>query len=351
MKKIIALILIICICATLAFSFSSCGDKKEDEGIATEEGTKEFVSENLIKKVRLLKTREEVHNFLNAEFFRHNTKYGRFELYKISDKRMASVSYSEEKKDPTGMSDTVSSVEIVDTVDVALIDQIKEGYNYDKITEIFGGIKGERKTSRYWGIYRYVLSDGRLLYIDYDEPAFVTEVYIIEENGEATYIIGTPPKEPIIFEDLDSFKQYLLTTYKGKETTIPVPKLVSNEYKHLKAQDTDKYFFYSFRPIRHVSTPTTHYAPEHFYVTVYKEDDSYQKLVDEDKATEFDGYAFTESKKEYSSQFFFNNNGRCVRISVPTDFNLKGKIIDTLEELNKYIVIEYLDISENSNLN
>ena len=69
MKKIIALILMICICATLAFSFSSCGDKKEDEGIATEEGTKEFVSENLIKKVRLLKTREEVHNFLNAEFF------------------------------------------------------------------------------------------------------------------------------------------------------------------------------------------------------------------------------------------------------------------------------------------
>ena len=42
MKKFVALIFMICLCATLAFSFSSCGDKKEDEGIATEEGTKEL---------------------------------------------------------------------------------------------------------------------------------------------------------------------------------------------------------------------------------------------------------------------------------------------------------------------
>lgn len=362
MKKFVALILMICLCATLALSFSSCGDKKEDEGIATEEGTKEFVSEGLIKKVRTLKTRAQVHDFLNAEFFRHNTKYGRFELYKISDKRMASVSYSEEKKDPTGMSDTVSSVEIVDTVDVALIDQIKEGYTYDKITEIFGGIKGEMKTSRYWGLYRYILNDGRLLYIDYDGQAFATSIYIENENGERIYPY-LPQQESYSSKNADEFRQYLIDNYKDKASKIAVPVLVSDEFKLYAASDVSQCFFYTFVPAE-ADEHSDEFVKGLLSVEIWKIDLMYKDLVNYYKSEERnrenevieckDGVVFVKNW----GRFIFNNNGRALVIDIPIIFRedksymeeYSGTPITSLEDLNKYITIEYFDLNSTENL-
>ena len=358
MKKIFAFILVICMCAASIVSFSSCGDKKEDEGIATEEGTKEFVSENLIKKVRLLKTREEVHNLLNAEFFRHDTKYGRFELYKISDKRMASVSYSEEKKDPTGMSDTVSSVEIVDTVDVALIDQIKEGYTYDKITEIFGGIKGEMKTSRYWGLYRYVLNDGRLLYINYDGQAFATSIYIENEKGECTYP-HLPQQESYSSKNADEFRQYLIDNYKDKASEIAVPVLASDEFRLYAASDVSQCFFYTFVPAE-ADEHSDEFVKGLLSVEIWKIDLMYKDLVNYYKSEERnevieckDGVIFVKN----CGRFIFNNNGRALVVDIPLtlreDFSYSedysGTPITSLEDLNKYITIEYFDLNSTEN--
>ena len=357
MKKIFAFILVLCLCVSLASVFSSCDNKKEQESEEpTEEATGEFVSKDLIKKLmasKLRMTRAKVHDYLKTAFFRHDTKYGRFELYKISDKQMALISYGKEKNDPTGMSDTVSSVEIVDTVDVALVDQIKEGYTYDKITEIFGGIKGDRLTSEYFGTWRYVLNDGKLLYIGYEELPIATSIWIVNENGETT----CPHLQPIktySSKDMDDFRKYLIENYNGTGTKIAMPKLVSDEFELLCAYDYTVRTEYYFTP-KGCDENDKEFRLKYFYVTVYKIDVAYEDFVnyykDETEVVECgDGVVFAEKW----GKFIFNNNGRAVVVDIPIDRreyysnveNYSGTPITSLDDLNKYITIEYFYLSD-----
>ena len=241
-----------------------------------------------------------------------------------------------------------------DAIDPTLIDQIKEGYSYDKITEIFGGVKGEMTNSMYWGLYRYILNDGRLLYINYDQCAFATSIYIEGENKEITYPFGQPQKD-VSFDNLDAMKQHLISTYAGKETKIAMPALVSSEYKFGKALDTKACFSYSF------GTASDGREDKEFYngwftVEVYKIDILYEDMVDFYKTKENEeviecreGVSFV---KEWG-RFLFNNNGRVITVDIPTtlredmpwnrDEN-SPPAITTLEELEKYLVIEYLDL-------
>lgn len=241
-----------------------------------------------------------------------------------------------------------------DAIDPALIDQIKEGYSYDKITEIFGGVKGKMTNSMYWGLYRYVLNDGRLLYINYDQCAFATSIYIEGENKEITYPFGQPQKD-VSFDNLDAMKQHLISTYAGKETKIAMPALVSSEYKFGKGIDSKECFSYSFGPASYGLEDKEFYEGL-FIVEVYKIDILYEDMVDFYKTKENEeviecreGVSFV---KEWG-RFLFNNNGRVITVDIPLDLreektHLRDEnsppAITTLEELEKYLVIEYLDL-------
>ena len=293
MKKLLALILVLCTCGAVLSSCASCADEDENEKV----------------EVPTAESRPSG----NASHL-----YGK------------------------------------DAIDPALIDQIKEGYSYDKITEIFGGVKGKMTNSMYWGLYRYILNDGRLLYINYDQCAFATSIYIEGENKEITYPFGQPQKD-VSFDNLDAMKQHLISTYAGKETKIAMPAIVSSEYKFGKALDTKACFSYSFGPAAYGLEDKEFYEGL-FIVEVYKIDILYEDMVDFYKTKENEeviecreGVSFV---KEWG-RFLFNNNGRVITVDIPT--NLREDMpwnrdensppaITTLEELEKYLVIEYLDL-------
>lgn len=241
-----------------------------------------------------------------------------------------------------------------DAIDPALIDQIKEGYSYDKITEIFGGVKGKMTNSMYWGLYRYILNDGRLLYINYDQCAFATSIYIEGENKEITYPFVQPQKD-VSFDNLDAMKQHLISTYAGKETKIAMPALVSSEYKFGKALDTKAFFSYSFAPAAYGWEDKEFYDGL-FTVEVYKIDILYEDMVDyydkEDRNELIECREGVTFVKNWG-RFLFDNNGRVITVDIPLDLreektHLRDEnsppAITTLEELEKYLVIEYLDL-------
>ncbi len=348
MKKFIALILIICICATLALSFSSCEHEEEQEKSSTTEETelRELADPALINRIKGRMTRESISKLLGAKSIKYDG--GRADVYRFTDGRAAYLEYYNNDDE------TLMHIKVEKMVELALIDQIKEGYTYDKITEIFGGIKGTKTTSRYWGLYRYVLSDGRLLYIDYDEPAFATSIYIVSENGERTYPYF-PMQERYSFDSLEEIKQHLITNYKNKVAEIAIPNIVSDEYKFDIALDSREYFYY-----RYVSIDEYDNNRYDFWILVYKIDIMYEDLVNYFKSEERnevieckDGIVFV---KEWGI-FIFNNAGRAIVVHIPKVFredfsyseDYSGTPITSLEDLNKYITIEYFDLNSTEN--
>ncbi|MBE6593341.1 MAG: hypothetical protein E7642_05040 [Ruminococcaceae bacterium] len=356
MKKIIALILIICICATLAFSFSSCEyEKEEEEGTTTEtEELKELADPALIDRIKERMTRESISKLLGAKPIKYDG--GRAaDVYRFTDGRAAHLEYYNNDNE------TLMNIKVEKMVELALIDQIKEGYTYDKITEIFGGIKGKMTTSRYWGLYRYVLNDGRLLYIDYDEQAFATSIYIENEKGERTYP-HLPQQESYSSKNADEFRQYLIDNYKDKASEIAVPVLVSDEFRLYAASDVSKCFFYTFVPAE-ADEHSDEFVKGLLSVEIWKIDLMYKDLVNYYKSEERnrenevieckDGVVFVKNW----GRFIFNNNGRALVVDIPStlreDFSYSedysGTPITSLEDLNKYITIEYFDLNSTEN--
>ena len=343
MKKFLTLVLVLCICATSLMIFSSCEDKGKINGSETEKAEqKEFAEAKLANKIKSGMTREEVRTLMEVAPIKHENA----DLYRLSNGNAAYVGYSKGGE--------VNDVSIEKMLDSTLVGKIKEGYSYEKITEIFGGNKGRMITSGYWGVYRYVLSDGRLLYIGYDGDPFSTSIHIEAEGGEVTYPCQ-PPQDTFSFESLDKFKQHLSTTYASKEAKIAVPKLISDEYKLGKAVDSKACFGYSYVLSDHDQDDALLYT---FFVKVYKNETTYTDMVDfyrtaeKKEVIEFkDGVAFV---KNYG-MFIFDNNGKALVIDIPAflrednghlrDENSPSPITD-LEELNKYLTVEQLDLSK-----
>ena len=350
MKRFLALILALCTCVAVLSSCTSCDfdlfePLEEIEVPTAPTGPKEFADAELASSVEGGMTREDVKKLLGVEGVNCNSAYHEnAEAYRLDDGRAVYIIY--------GKNGAVKNFSIHKMVDPAHLDQIEEGYQYDKITEIFGGVEGITLTSSGMGPQLYILSDGRALYITYESACyFATRMRITSADGK-TELLGAPAQEAKAFDDFDLFKQHLIENYKGN---IVIPKLLSSEYKFGKGIDSRECFTYAF------GTASYGWEDKEFYdglftVEVYKIDILYEDMVDFYKTKENEeviecreGVSFV---KEWG-RFLFNNNGRVITVDIPTtlredmpwnrDEN-SPPAITTLEELEKYLVIEYLDL-------
>ena len=348
MKRLLALILALCICVAVLSSCASCADEDENEKVEVPTAPtepKEFADAKLASKVKGGMTREDVKKLLGVEGVNCNSAYHEnAAAYRLDDGRAVYIIYSK--------NGVVEYFSIHKMVDPSHLDQIKEGYHYDKITEIFGGVDGITITSSGMGTQLYILSDGRALFIDYDFCYFSTGMSITSADGK-TEILGTPSQKWVTLDDLDSLKQHLATSYKGMK--IAIPTLVSSEYKFGKALDTKACFSYSFGPAAYSIDDQEYYDSE-FRIEVSKIDILYEDMVDFYKTKENEeviecreGVTFVKNW----GRFLFDNNGRVITVDIPLDLreektHLRDEnsppAITTLEELEKYLVIEYLDL-------
>ena len=348
MKRFLALILVLCTCITVLSSCASCADEDENEKVEVPTAPtepKEFADAKLASKVRGGMTREDVKKLLGVEPISCECNYAEnAEAYRLDDGRAVYITYNKNAK--------VINASVYKMVDPAHLDQIKEGYQYDKITEIFGGVDGITITSSGMGPQLYILSDGRALYITYEYNCyFATGMSITSADGK-TEILGAPAQKAKESDDFDLFKQHLIENYKEN---IVIPKLLSSEYKFGKGIDSRECFTYSFGSAAYGLEDKEFYEGL-FIVEVYKIDILYEDMVDFYKTKENEeviecreGVSFV---KEWG-RFLFNNNGRVITVDIPTtlredmpwnrDEN-SPPAITTLEELEKYLVIEYLDL-------
>ena len=314
MKKFLTAFLAMCICISALFALSSCNEKVEVSGISDDE---------LIRIVKDGMSEAQKKKLLTEP----PAKFGWGEIYKFKDGRVAYSSNGD--------------IEIDRAVDRAKIAKLAVGMSYDEATEILGA-KGTEIGSGLL-IYGYMLTDGQTLRINFDCESADKSTWKIASFKAPT---GNEEK-PYTTDDLEAFKQHIIEVCKGKESAVPVPKLVSSEYTLVEAQDAEKCFSYIFVPKEHASKGTT-YVPSQLKVLIYKTDGSYEELVEQFDATEKDGYAFTEDSKVLAI-FMFNNNGKCIYVSTPSEYIVENKPINTVEKLNEYVVIEYLDIPTASN--
>lgn len=346
MKRFLALILVLCTCVAVLSSCASCADEEEKVEVPTAPTEpKEFADAKLASKVKRGMTREDVKKLLGVEPISCECNYAESaEAYRLDDGRAVYITCNK--------NGVVGNFSIHKMVDPAHLDKIKEGYHYDKITEIFGGVDGITITSSGMGSQLYILSDGRALYITYESACyFATGMSITSADGK-TEILGTPAQKAKEFDDFDLFKQHLIENYKEN---IVIPKLLSSEYKFGKSIDSRECFSYSFGPASYGLEDKEFYEGL-FIVKVYKIDILYEDMVDFYKTKENEeviecreGVSFV---KEWG-RFLFNNNGRVITVDIPTtlredmpwnrDEN-SPPAITTLEELEKYLVIEYLDL-------
>lgn len=314
MKKFLTAFLTMCICISALFALSSCNEKVEVTSISDDE---------LIRIVKDGMSKAQTKELLTEP----PVKFGWGEIYKFKDGRVAYSSNGD--------------IEIDRTVDRVNVEKLAVGMSYDEATEILGA-KGTEVGSGLL-IYGYMLTDGQTLSIN----------FVCESADKSTWKIASfkaptgNEEKPYTTDDLEAFKQHIIEVSKGKEATVPVPNLVSSEYTLVEAQDAEKCFSYIFVPKEHVSKGTT-YVPSQLKVLIYKTDGSYEELVEQFDATEKDGYAFTEDSKVLAI-FMFNNNGKCIYVSTPSEYIVENKPINTVEKLNEYVVIEYLDIPKASN--
>ena len=348
MKRLLALILALCICVAVLSSCASYADEDENEKVEVPTSPtepKEFADATLASKVKGGMTRENVKKLLGVEGVNCNSAYHEnAEAYRLDDGRAVYIIYSK--------NGVVEYFSIHKMVDPSHLDQIKEGYHYDKITEIFGGVDGITITSSGMGTQLYILSDGRALFIDYDFCYFSTGMSITSADGK-TEILGTPSQKWVTLDDFDSLKQHLATSYKGIK--IAIPTLVSSEYKFGKALDTKACFSYSFGPAAYSIDDQEYYDSE-FRIEVSKIDILYEDMLDYyDKEDRNELIEFREGVTFVKNwgRFLFDNNGRVITVDIPLDLreektHLRDEnsppAITTLEELEKYLVIEYLDL-------
>ena len=346
MKKILILLFLIYLCASSVFALSSCTDENEEDMTEKVE-LKEFADAELVDQINEDMTREDVHKLLDVEPFTYETNYGGpAEVYRLTDGCAAYINYYNK-------TDKVMYITVKKMIDPALIDKIKEGYPYNRITEIFGGIDGIIITSSGLGPQLYILNDGRLLHINYDTCDFATSITIISENGERI-LLYTPEQERYNFDNIDGFKQHLISTYKDKEAKIAIPKLVTDEYELDMAVDSRDSFGYYYSHVEH-GTSDQQYSYQ-FSVEVYKIDIMYEDMVNYYKSNDRnevieckDGVTFVKNW----GRFLLNNNGRVITVDIPLTLREDSTYlrdensppaITTLAQLNEYLVIEYLDL-------
>ena len=327
MKKFLTALLALCICVSALFALSSCDDSK-DEAKKKERDTEKvelsgISDDELIRIVKDGMSEAQTKEFLTEA----PANFGWGKIYKFTDGRVA---YSRD-----------GDIEIDRTVDRAKVAKLAVGMSYSEATEILGANGTEIGSGLL--IYGYMLTDGQTLRIYFDRESADKSTWKIASFKAPT---GNEEK-PYTTDNLEAFKQHIIEVCRGQETTVPVPKLVSSEYTLVEAQDAEKYFSYVFVPKEHASKGTT-YVPAQLEVLIYKTDGSYKELVEQFRATEKDGYAFTEDSKVLAI-FMFNNNGKCIYVSTPSEYIVENKPINTVEKLNEYVVIEYLDIPKASN--
>ena len=341
MKRLLALILALCTCVAVLSSCASCADEDENEKVEVPTAPKKFADAKLASKVGAGMTRKEIRELLKVD----PIKYDRADVYLFDDGRAAYIEYYHNDKE------NLMNIKIEETLDPALLDQIKRGYSYDKITEIFGGVKGDMTTSIYWGLYRYVLNDGRLLYVNYDERKFATSIYTKDGGGETIDIYPNTIKA-FTCDNMEEFKQQLVKNYSGEETKIAIPRLVSNEYEEAYLHANGTGLFFSFVP-KDCEEGSAEYFHERFWIEIYQIDLTYSDMLDVYKE-EYDREAveYGDTAAYVGGVFIFNNNGRAILVTVPLSMDEdywkrdenSPPAITTLEELEKYLVIEYLDL-------
>lgn len=341
MKRFLALILVLCMCTAVLSSCASCADEDENEKVEVPTAPKKFADAKLASKIKEGMTREEIRKLLKVD----PIKYDRADVYLFDDGRAAYIEYSHADKE------TLRNIKIEEALDPALLDQIKRGYSYDKITEIFGGVKGDMTTSIYWGLYRYVLNDGRLLYINYDGRKFATSISTKNGNGEEVELYPGDIKA-FTCDNMEEFKQQLVKNYSGEETKIAIPRLVSNEYEEAYLHANGTGLFFSFVP-KDCEEGSAEYFNERFWIEIYQIDLTYNDMLDfYKKEYDFEVVEYGDTAAYFGDLFVFNNNGRAIVVQVPWSMS-EGNwqrdensppAITTLEELEKYLVIEYLDL-------
>ena len=341
MKRFLALILALCTCVAVLSSCASCADEDENEKVEVPTAPKKFADAKLASKVGAGMTRKEIRELLKVD----PIKYDRADVYLFDDGRAAYIEYYHNDKE------NLMNIKIEETLDPALLDQIKRGYSYDKITEIFGGVKGDMTTSIYWGLYRYVLNDGRLLYINYDGRKFATSISTKNGNGEEVELYPGDIKA-FTCDNMEEFKQQLVKNYSGEETKIAVPKLVSNEYEEAYLHANGTGLFFSFVP-KDCDEESAEYFNERFLIEIYQIDLTYNDMLDfYKKEYDFEVVEYGDTAAYFGDLFVFNNNGRAIVVQVPWSMS-EGNwqrdensppAITTLEELEKYLVIEYLEL-------
>ena len=349
MKRFLALLLVLCVCVAVLSSCASCAscascnfdlfEPLEETEVPT--APKEFADAKLASKIKEGMTREEIRKLLKVD----PIKYDRADVYLFDDGRAAYIEYYHNDKE------NLMNIKIEETLDPALLDQIKRGYSYDKITEIFGGVKGDMTTSIYWGLYRYVLNDGRLLYINYDGRKFATSISTKNGNGEEVELYPGDIKA-FTCDNMEEFKQQLVKNYSGEETKIAIPRLVSNEYEEAYLHANGTGLFFSFVP-KDCEEGSAEYFHERFWIEIYQIDLTYSDMLDVYKE-EYDREAveYGDTAAYVGGAFVFNNNGRAILVTVPLSMDEdywerdenSPPAITTLEELEKYLVIEYLDL-------
>ena len=206
-------------------------------------------------------------------------------------------------------------------------------------------------TSIYWGLYRYVLNDGRLLYINYDGRKFATSISTKNGNGEEVELYPGDIKA-FTCDNMEEFKQQLVKNYSGKETKFAVPKLVSTEYEIGSLYANGTGLFFSFVP-KGCEEGSAEYFNERFLIEIYQIDLTYNDMLDfYKKEYDFEVVEYGDTAAYVGGVFIFNNNGRAILVTVPLSMDEdywerdenSPPAITTLEELEKYLVIEYLDL-------
>ena len=346
MKRLFAFILIFCTCAAMIFSLSSCGEGEIEE--KTEAPTAAPLPEgvadaSLIDAVKEGMTREQIRDVFGVEPTKYDGEYDKADVYILSGSRAAYIEYTEDE--------TMRAMTVEETVAPAQIDEIKIGDSYRDITDILG-INGTNTVSVYLGVFRYVLDDGRLLYVYYDERKLACSISIKGADGEVTYPYP-PSAETFICDDMDEFEQLFINNYDGEETKIALPNLISSEYRVDYARADRKGYFFSFIP-KGCDVGSEDYSNQRFYVEIYKDGLSYEEQLKFYKAGHAnDVVEYGDTAAYVFEAFIFNNNGTALIVNIPRslcelyerDENSPPPITN-LEELNEYIVIEYLDLSK-----
>ena len=179
MKKNLILMLIICLCVFLSVCFTSCDIQGENEDNTNTEPIelKEFADPEALSKIKGGMSQKDVNELLKAYPTDFYTNLYEYKIYKFSDGRVAYIIFN--------TNDAVSSIDVCKAIDPALVDGIRTGYPFDRITEMLG-TDGILINSAPYGTYAFPMLDGRTLILNcqtdmrYGQSYYVVESFEIE---------------------------------------------------------------------------------------------------------------------------------------------------------------------------